>query len=427
MKMLHLLSALLLCAGMLLAAEPCAARDAAFVEPGTASGKGTNADGLIADPKNFDAGESTVGVMRRVSLFFVNTGSASLTIGELVATGDGNVKVETESSDCKSDNKIAGFSRCTVALAISPTSAGAWSVEILAKHDGVGRIARAVVTGRAINDAKSATRGEGLNLSSRDMKPIDFADVEVGGAAAVRTALMVNDSPETLIIKAIDLIAVDEGLERLTTGCSVDQELKPDSSCPITLKWHPHGKGNIATDLIMRHTGKIGFTVIPVRGHATGDGALQGFAAQASSTNGAMANPAKMPPPTAEDLESITGKLPPNVLTEAQVQRTDLGSKGHATTSGVKLYLIGAVGRRAILQRDGVTKTLSVGDEIEFGNNNVKLLSLVNREARVMVNGVQQALQLGASGFRPPSSSSGNKDASKSTTSSSISQSSSGK
>lgn len=88
-----------------------------------------------------------------------------VTLAELTATGDGNVKVEIENSDCAVQSKVAGFSRCTVALAITPTSAGAWSVEILVKHDGLGRIARALVTGRAINDTKSAARAEGLNLS----------------------------------------------------------------------------------------------------------------------------------------------------------------------------------------------------------------------------------------------------------------------
>lgn len=429
---------LALCCGLLLLPLGVFARDAAFVEPGTFAGKGGSTDALIADPKSFEAGESTVGIMRRVSLFFVNTGSLPLTLAELTATGDGNVKVETENSDCGAQSKVGGFSRCTVSLAITPTSAGAWSVEILVKHDGMGRIARALVTGRAVNDAKSATRAEGLNLSSRDMKPIDFGEVDLAGAPAVRTALMVNDSPETITIKAIDLIAVDQGLERLTTGCEVDQELKPDASCPITLKWQPRERGNIATDLIMRHTGKIGFTVIPVRGKGIGEGGgdgvmtSQAVAPPTGRNTGSNGNtkgqkPLPVPPtPSADEVESITGKLPSTVVGESDdkpVTRT-------RATSSDKLFLIGLVGTRAILQHGGVTRSVAIGDEVELGSMTVKLLALAERKAKVLVNGTPRVVSLGASDYRPAASSSGKNskdDGSKLPIPSSISQSSSGK
>lgn len=429
---------LVLCCGLLVLPLTAFARDAAFVEPGTFAGKGGGTDALIADPKSFEAGESTVGIMRRVSLFFVNTGSQPLTLAELTATGDGNVKVETENSDCGAQSKVSGYSRCTVSLAITPTSPGAWSVEILVKHDGIGRIARALVTGRAVNDAKSATRAEGLNLSSRDMKPIDFGEVDLAGAPAVRTALMVNDSPETITIQAIDLIAVDQGLERLTTGCEVDAELKPDASCPITLKWQPRERGNIATDLIMRHTGKIGFTVIPVRGKGIGEGGGDGGMTahgtlptperNAGAIGGAKGQkPLPVPPtPSADEVESITGKLPSTVVGESNEQPV---TRTRAT-SGDKLFLIGMVGTRAILQHGGVTRSVAVGDEVELGSMTVKLLALAERKARVLVNGTQRLVALGPSDYRPSASSSGKvgkDDGSKLPIPSSISQSSSGK
>ncbi|MBP7253106.1 MAG: hypothetical protein KBA75_06445 [Alphaproteobacteria bacterium] len=430
---MSLLWRIALCLTLLLLPQVGFARDAAFVEPGTFAGKGASADALVADPKTFEAGESTVGIMRRVSLFFVNTGNMGVTLAELTATGDGNVKVEIENSDCAVQSKVAGFSRCTVALAITPTSAGAWSVEILVKHDGLGRIARALVTGRAINDTKSAARAEGLNLSSRDMKPIDFGDVDLSGAPAVRTALMVNDSPETISIKAIDLIAVDKGLERLTTGCEVDQELKPDASCPITLKWQPQEQGNIATDLIMRHTGKIGFTVIPVRGKGIGDGGNDVLTGASSaiprnSTNNGGHKVLPAPPmPSADEVENITGKLPPMVVGETDEKPITTKARG---SNSDKLFLIGLVGTRAILQHGGVTKSIMVGEDVEFGSMSVKLLALAERKARVLVNGQQRVVQLGASDYRPASSSSsknGKDDGSKLPIPSSISQSSSGK
>lgn len=376
---------------LLLLAPAAAARDAAFMEPGTAAGKASSNEALVADPKIFEAGESTVGISRRVSLFFVNAGAVPLTLDDVTVTGDGNVTVQREDGDCQASSKIAGASRCTVALNVTPTSAGAWSVEILVRHDGVGRIARALVKGKAIQDAKSATRGAGLNLSSSEMKPLDFGDVEAGGMPAVRTVLLVNDSPEPLTIKAIDLIMVDEQLERLLTGCVTDQELKPDASCPITLKWKPQATGSIATDLIIRHTGKVGFTVIPVRGRVPGakDGALTlGDSALLTDTTHKP-----IVPPSPTELEMVTGKLPATVRNETRLpppRRVD-----------DKLFLIGVVGQRAILQREGVTRSVAVGKTAEIAGLDVKLLSLTEREARVLADGRHVAIRLGASGYRP--------------------------
>lgn len=375
---------------LLMVAPIAVARDAAFMEPGTVSGKGSNNEALVADPKLFEAGESTVGIGRRVSLFFVNVGAAPLTLDDVSVTGDGNVTVQHEDGDCRAGSKVASASRCTVALNVTPTSAGGWSVEILVRHDGVGRIARALVKGKAVQDAKSATRGEGLNLSSRDIKPLEFGDVAIGGAPAVRTVLMVNDSPEPLVIKAIDLIMVDEQLERLLTGCATDLELKPDASCPITLKWKPHAKGSIATDLIIRHTGKTGFTVIPVRGQALGgvDG-MSDMTSQAPT--GSMHSP--IVPPSPSEVEQVTGALPPVV--------------SHPTRPVVhapkdyQLFLIGVVGRRAILQREGVTRSVDVGGTVDVAGVSVKLLSLTEREARVLADGLQRSVKFGASGYRP--------------------------
>ncbi len=375
---------------LLLLAPAAMARDAAFMEPGTAAGKGGSNEALVADPKIFEAGESTVGIGRRVSLFFVNASATPLTLDDVSVTGDGNVTVQREDGDCQAASKIASASRCTVALNVTPTSAGAWSVEILVRHDGVGRIARALVKGKAVQDAKSATRGEGLNLSSRDIKPLEFGDVAVGGSPAVRTVLMVNDSPEPLVVKAIDLIMVDEQLERLLTGCATDLELKPDASCPITLKWKPQAKSSIATDLIIRHTGKTGFTVIPVRGQALA--AADGI----SDMSGVpMPEPTHSPivPPSPSQVEQVAGALPPVVQSETRpVVRAP---------RDYQLFLIGVVGRRAILQREGVTRSVGIGGTVEIAGVSIKLLSLTEREARVLADGQHRVVKFGASGYRP--------------------------
>lgn len=70
---MSLLWRIALCLTLLLLPQVGFARDAAFMKPGTFAGKGASADALVADPKSFEAGKSTVGIMRRVSTAFTSS------------------------------------------------------------------------------------------------------------------------------------------------------------------------------------------------------------------------------------------------------------------------------------------------------------------------------------------------------------------
>ena len=387
----------LFCAA-LLAAQPVLARDAAFVEPGTVNAKGSVGEALTADPKQVDAGESNVGIARRVTLFFANSGGNALSVSDVNTAGDGNVTVQMTANDCQKNGKLPGGSRCSVALSITPTSSGPWSVEVLTTHDGPGRIARAVVSGKALNDAKSAS-GEGLNQNNKEVKPVDFSEVDASGDPAVRTALMVNDSPEDIAIMAIDLISVNKGLEKLDQGCVPDQILKPGESCPITLRWTPYGRAALMTDLIIRHTGKIGFTVIPIRGHTVGGTEMTGL--EGMGRDGRLVKATRagalVPPPTATEIDGIGVKMPP-------IPVQDLahgGEPGRVHDVDSIVYFIGQVGDRAILQHNGLTKVVALGSDAEIDDAQVKLLKIGDKTAHVLINGQARDLKLKASGYRP--------------------------
>ncbi|MEJ0062476.1 MAG: hypothetical protein WDO70_04575 [Alphaproteobacteria bacterium] len=372
-----------------------AARDASFIEPGALTTKGNVAEAIVADPKLYDAGETMIGIARRITMFFVNTNSGTVTIGEISAAGDGNVTVQILDNDCKRNGKLVGFSRCTVVLSITPTSVGPWSVETLVEHDGSGRLARGIVTGKAQIDPRALRSAEGLNLTSKEVKAVDFNDVSADGEGAVRTALMVNDSPENITLLSIEVIAAGRGLERLDQGCAVNQMLKPDESCPITLRWQPQDKGAISTDLIVRHTGKAGFTVIPVRGRSQGGTKVESAAKETRITP-STGTPA---PPTAAEIEHLAGKLP-------AVAAIDLGSDRvkSPAKSDSEIYFIGAVGDRAIFQRDGITKVLAIDSETELSGAHVRLIEISGKVATVEVDGRRKYLKLGSSGYRPSSS-----------------------
>ena len=114
------------------------------------------------------------------------------------ANADANVLAEVSNDDCTKQGAIAPQSRCTVELSVTPTSPGAWSVELLLTHNGAGRIARAKVSGKTSGTIANGDRKEtGLDMSSKEITPINFGDLEVNGKAA-RSALMVNDSPDPI-------------------------------------------------------------------------------------------------------------------------------------------------------------------------------------------------------------------------------------
>jgi hypothetical protein len=391
---------------LLLGVTTAEARDAAFVEPGAAI-KGSSNEALVADPKETDTGESVVGVARRVTLFFSNQSSNPVTIGDLTVNGDGNVTSEIVSDDCKKIGKIPAFTRCSVVLSIVPSSPGPWTVEILATHDGLGRIARAQINGTTLGERKeSSEKTMGLALSTQKIDPVDFGDVEVGVGEPVRSALVFNDSNEDITILSIELIAAANGLARLQQGCEVDMMLRPGESCPITLQWMPNSRGIISTDLIVRHSGRVGFMVVQVRGKTTG-GEGTPFASSSSSdgktssssNNSASASETPAPPPSALDLDKLAASLPrlsSSALKDAAKQNAvneDIGAD---------FFLVGTVGNRAILQRGtSASKVVAEGASADVGGVTIKLVSVAPRTAKIELNGETRELKLGGAPVRP--------------------------
>lgn len=366
------------------------ARDAAFLEP-SASGAGANDEAVKVEPKgDIDTGESILNVARRTTIFFVNQTNQPVQVEKVAANSDGNVVAEIANNDCIKQATIPAQSRCSVEVSVTPSTPGTWSVDILMTHSGAGRIARSKLTGKTLGTTATTERKDtGLALSTKDISPVSFGDVEVG-AKAVRSALMVNDSPETITLYAIDVIEAENGLQRLEQGCAIDMELKPGESCPVTLVWTPVNGGQVSTDLIIRHSGRLGFAVIPIRGNAKG--LVLASSSSKDSGKGAppfmMDNPKSVPPPpTAQDLERATAERIPSVSANALAAAVPMGA----------LRLIGTVGTRAVLLKpDGTTAVVSVGEEFDAGERKCKLLSLTAKSASLTMDGKKKELILGA-------------------------------
>jgi len=369
------------------------ARDAAFLDPSAAGGGGEEA--VKVDPKaEIDIGETVLAVAKRTSVFFVNQTNLAVKIEKIVLNADSNVTAEATTNDCMKQGSIAPQSRCSVEISVTPTSPGGWSVDVLMTHNGAGRITRARLTGKTSGSTSSDNKSSGLAVNTKEVKPIDFGDINIGDGKIVRSTLMINDSPEPITIYAIDVIEADNGLQKLDQGCAVDMELVPGASCPVTLVWEPKSSGPVSTDLIIRHSGKLGFAVIPIRGVAKGISLISG--------NGETKSPLSSKkdivplPPSAADLEKeMAGKISP--ISGASLQGPSANSGPAAYSGDGNLHLIGTVGDRAlILKPNGETVIVSMGGEFTSGDKSAQLISVSVHSADVTIEGKKKTLMLEA-------------------------------
>lgn len=376
---------------VLLGSIPLAqARDAAFLDPGIGA-TGASDEAIKVEPKgDIDTGESILNVARHTTVFFVNQTGKPILVEKVSVNSDGNVAAEIANDDCSKQGSIPAQSRCSVEVSVTPSTPGGWSVDILLTHDGAGRIARSKLTGKTTGSTATTERKDtGLALSNKESAPVSFGDVEVG-AKAVRSALMVNDSPEPITLYAIDVIEASNGLQRLEQGCAVDMELKPGESCPVTLIWTPTSNGQVSTDLIIRHSGRLGFAVIPIRGNAKGLAtAITGKDGSKTVSSGSDSSKTLPPPPSAQDLEKSGVKIP-------QLSAAALGAAPMPVAPSMRL--IGSVGNRAVLLNgDGTTSVVTVGDEFDSGGFKAKLISINNgKTAVIMQDGRRKTLTLSA-------------------------------
>lgn len=394
--------ALLLSLGTPYAAQ---ARDAAFLDPGANTINGGNDNAIRVEPKNdIDIGETAPNVARRNTIFLVNQTNVPVQIQKITVNSDSNVKAEITSDDCSKLGTLASLSRCDLEFALTPdTSGGPWSVEVLVTHNGAGRITRIHFNGKTSGAGGQEKKEMGLAVSAREVKSVDFGEVGVGEGKVVRSTLMVNDSPDPITLYSIDVIEAENGLSRLDQGCAVDMELKPGESCPVTMVWNPTSNGQISTDLIIRHSGRVGFAVIPLRGKA--HGAPENTQATDLTTRGnshGSRNGGIVPPPSAQDLSKIS--IPPVSAAVVLPSGADSSRKAPVRAAPTpeevadSIHLIGTVGDRAVIVKpDGSTTVAKTGDTITMDDTKAKVVAITAKTLTLSINGKNTDFQLEAS------------------------------
>lgn len=414
---------------VMVAAPAFAQREASFVPPSQMS-KNRDSDEIIAaTPKVVEVGESIVGITKHLTLFFTNFGSQATKIENMSLSADSNVRAEMTTNDCEKIGTIKPNDRCAIGLEITPISPGTWTAEIVMVHNALGRVSRATVTGKSAGETGSAGQQPGLSLvgANKDQQ-IDFGEVESGAGRAVRSVLLANDSPQVLQIKAIDLVGADRGLSLMGKGgCVEGQDVPPGGSCPVTVIWQPQGRGDVSTDLIIQHTGPVGFAVIPVRGKVTGAPEGSGNDRRSANYNGnsgsnvAVASPVVSSGSGDTRAESAAASLPipksgkskggiPPISASSLYGSGSYG--GGDSGAGVPYTLRGTVGTRAILAGgDGAMVVAGVGDVLTADDGAVyRILNVEPTRVTMDAGGYQAELIL-----QSPSSSFGGANSSKAT------------
>lgn len=370
------------------------AREAAFLKPGVVGGA-AGEEAVRVDPKpEIDVGEAAANVAKRTTVFFVNKTTNPVVIEKIALSSDSLVMAEESANDCQKQGAIAPLSRCSIEVAITPTGFGAWSIDVLMTHNGAGRITRARLFGRTSGSGSADSKSTGLSISAKEIKPVDFGSVEIGSGKVVRSALMVNDSVDPIVLQSIDVIEASNGLQKLVQGCAVDMELQPGASCPVTLLWEPQDVAPVSTDLIIRHTGKLGFTVVPVRGVVKGESDK----GKGSSRAGLPKNSVPLPLSVQDIEKEVQGKILP--IPNAALNPDSLfppKEKSPLASNG-KLYLIGTIGARALfLLPNGETLVARTGDTVETSEGAGKIILVKANAVDVVVDGKKMTLPLEAS------------------------------
>ena len=369
-----------------LLAVPAMARDVAFVEPG--NGAAATDEAFKIEPKSeIDIGDAIINIVRRETFFFVNQTSAPIKVEKVSVSSDSTVTATITNDDCSKQGTLLPLSRCAIEVSVTPTGPGGWSIELLMTHDGPGRITRAKIDGKTSGGDATDKHERGLFLSSKDVKPIDFGEVTANDGKIVRSALMVNDSPAPITIYSVDVVEAEKSMQRLDTGCTPDMELKPGESCPVTLVWQPTSKEVVSTDLIIRHSGQLGFAVIPVRGVAKGDDNGDG---KEQSKGGKGDIPMPKSPSQSEVENDVKGAI------SGSKHSSESGSSSGSAAG--KVHLIGTIGERALLLKpDGDTVVVQVGDQVDLGGDvPARVLQIVSTSAELLIDGKKKDLPLEA-------------------------------
>ena len=360
---------------------------------------------VVIDSKpDLDVGDTPINATKHVVLSFVNHGNVAVPVDKIALKPRGHIGFVITQDTCSKQTLVLS-GECNVGLDLSPHSDGVWSLDVELSPFASSPAARTHITGQALVAGAAAIvkpsekkESEAI-LSLKGSTSIDFDNVKIGAGKNVRSVLMVNEGKDPLTLQSLEVVA-DKSLVRVPKGCLPNMRLKAGQSCPVLLSWTPTKAGPLSTDLIIRYTGGSGFIVIPVRGSAEEKVLVPSPPKDIENQQTVSTVPPVPAPPTivaaqktpkavspknhalsvvTPDLQKLVSAMPATSL--------NASAKKHEINILSGLRLTGTVGNRAIIQKpSGVTVVVNIGDAVDLGEKQIKILDVRPQAADILLD-----------------------------------------
>jgi hypothetical protein len=240
-----------------LLSAPMAYAQSAFDDPGASVATG-GSGGLVPVEAKVVAGNIAPGTTNTMIVQFKNESGADIEFQDMKLFPSSNVTAQLSSDQCSSEPLQSG-AVCAVVMDVKGLQAGAFRVEILARHTGRSRLVTASVSGAV--DAQ----GEGVTKTS-DVE-ITPAVIEFGKLDAsrpiIRSVTLRNITSEEITINDMFIDTPEGSGFSLKTDC---KNLMAGASCIASIVWSPVTKGPTSGSLVVQHTGPTGVATANMTG-----------------------------------------------------------------------------------------------------------------------------------------------------------------
>ena len=220
------------------------------------SGVGT-APGVSVTPSSLAFGSTVVGTTAAAqSVTLTNTGTSSLTITALAATGDFALDA---SSTCSTSTPVAVAQSCTIAVTFAPTANGVRTGIVTITDNASGGIQTITLNGTGTLP--------GVSLSPSNLT---FGSTVVGTTAAAQSVMLTNTGSSPLNISAL-AASGDFALDASST-CSTSTPVAAGATCTIAVTFAPSGTGVRTGVVTINDDASGGIQTITLSGTGTAPG-----------------------------------------------------------------------------------------------------------------------------------------------------------
>lgn len=229
----------------------------AFNDPGTDLPQGASGALVAVDPK-VEAGNIDPGTNNSMIVQFRNESGQEIHFKDVKLFPSSNVTAQAVSDQCSSEPLLPS-AQCAIVMEVKGLQAGAFRVEVLARHDGRSRLVTATVSGtvQAADDNKPIS-------SDVEITPnvVDFGKLEAS-RPIIRSVTLRNITSQDIAINDLYIDAPEGSGFSMKTDCKT---LSAGASCIASIVWSPLTKGPTSGALVAQHTGATGVATASITG-----------------------------------------------------------------------------------------------------------------------------------------------------------------